>query len=118
LHPTGMKRFATTVLHLVVPLLYVADWIILFPKGDLKWRHVPRWLLFPLIFAVYTLVRGELSGFYPYPFVNAAKLGYARVGSNCLFLLVAMTALGLLLVGVDRWIGRRQNASFPNQDRV
>lgn len=115
LHPTGMKRFATTVLHLVVPVLYLADWIIFPPEGDLRWRHVPRWLVYPLVFAVYTLVRGALSGFYPYPFINAAKLGYVRVGLNCLYLLVAMTALGLLFVAADRWIGRRQEASLPGR---
>ncbi len=118
LHPTGMKRFATTVLHLVVPFLYVADWIILFPKGDLKWRHVPRWLVFPLVFAVYTLFRGAWSGFYPYPFINAAKLGYARVGANCLYLLGVMTVLGLLFTAVDRWVGRRQHTASLENDRV
>lgn len=106
--PNEMSRFATIILHYVVPPMYVVDWLLFVPKRTLSFGNVSAWPLFPLAYAAYTLVRGTWTGYYPYPFMNAAKLGYARVGMNCLYLLVAIVALGLLFVAIDRKLGSVQ----------
>ncbi|MFZ5976285.1 MULTISPECIES: Pr6Pr family membrane protein [unclassified Hydrotalea] len=33
------------------------------------------WLIYPLLYLVYILIRGSFSGFYPYPFVNVLQIG-------------------------------------------
>ncbi len=99
---TGVGLAGTILLHYVVPVLVRFDWGIFVPKGELQYRNVLSWLIFPLVYAVYTLVHGGMSGFYPYPFVNVLKLGYAHVLLNCFFLVVTFVILGLLVVAVDR----------------
>jgi hypothetical protein len=107
LSPPGTTLFvANVILHYVVPVMYVVDWLVFVPKGTLRWSQVLYWLAFPLLYAVYTFVHGELTGFYPYFFVNVAKLGYPMVLLNCTLFLVGFALLGSVLVAVDRWLGR------------
>ena len=69
-------------LHYVIPPLYALFWVAFIQKGDLQLRTIPAPLIPPLVYGAYTLVHGAVSGFYPYPFVNVAKLGYPQVLLN------------------------------------
>jgi hypothetical protein len=49
---------------------------------SLKFRSAFVWLLFPLAYAVLSLIHGALTGFYPHPFIDETKLGYDKVLSH------------------------------------
>ena len=72
------------------------------PRGDVRWAHVPRWMLYPIIYFVYAMVRGALSSVYPYPFIDASELGYMRALGNAVGVLIGFIAVALLLVAVGR----------------
>src|SRR6266571_1200941 len=36
-------------------------------------------LLFPVCWLIFTLIRGAVIGWYPYPFIDVTRLGYAKV---------------------------------------
>jgi hypothetical protein len=97
----------------VAPTLYVIDWLLFVPKGTLKFRSAFVWLLFLVAYAVFSLIHGAVTGFYPYPFIDESKLGYDQVLTNMGGLVGAFAGLGLVLIGVDRGLGRikRQPAS-------
>jgi hypothetical protein len=80
--PQGWEYVADTIEHVVAPTLYVIDWLLFVPKGTLKFRSAFVWLLFPLAYAVLSLIHGALTGFYPYPFIDETKLGYDKVLSH------------------------------------
>ena len=52
------------------------------------------WLIYPLVYLCFALNRGALTSRYPYPFIDAGKLGYASALANTAALLVAFVALG------------------------
>ena len=112
-NPEGWEYVADTIEHVVAPALFVIDWLLFVPKGTLKFRSAFIWLLVPVAYAVFSLIHGALTGFYPYPFIDESKLGYDRVLTNMGGLVAAFTGLGLVLIGVDRGLGRikRQPAS-------
>jgi hypothetical protein len=57
-------------------------------------------LIWPLLWFVYTLARGALSHWYPYPFVDAATHGYGRVIVNAMLVLLVLGAMaGIYLLG-------------------
>ncbi|MFI5591621.1 Pr6Pr family membrane protein [Amycolatopsis sp. NPDC051758] len=89
----GLSLFADTVLHKVTPILFVLGWLIAGPRGALTWRTVWWSLLYPLVWLAFTLPRGAITGFYPYPFVDAGALGYGQVSLNCVFIGLFFTAL-------------------------
>jgi len=113
-NPQGWEYVADTIEHVVAPTLYVVDWLLFVPKGTLKFRSAFMWLLFPLAYAVFSLIHGALTGFYPYPFIDETKLGYDEVLTNMGGLVDAFTGLGLFLIGVDRGLGRIKKRSPSN----
>jgi hypothetical protein len=54
------------------------------------------------------LIHGAVTGFYPYPFIDVSKLGYDKVLANMAVLILVFAGLGLSLIAVDRWLGRRR----------
>ncbi|MGD9503109.1 MAG: Pr6Pr family membrane protein [Methyloceanibacter sp.] len=101
-NPEGWQHVADTIEHAAVPVLYVLDWLMFVPKRTLSARSVPSWLIFPVFYAGYSLLHGAATGFYPYPFLDVTKLGYARVLENMAFLTAIFGLLGLALVGLGR----------------
>jgi hypothetical protein len=107
-NPQGGELVADTIEHIVAPALYLIDWVPFVPKGTLKYKSAFIWLVFPLAYAVYSLIHGAITGFYPYPFIDVSKLGYGKVLANMAVLILVFAGLGLLLIAVDRWLGRRR----------
>ena len=81
---SGWGAIVDNLLHVAVPVLYIIYWIIFVPKGNLQWKDALVWSLFPLFYLVYSLVRGSITHWYPYPFLNADKFGYGKVAVNSL----------------------------------
>lgn len=102
----GLWAVADLGLHTAVPLLYLALWALLLPKGGLASRHVLAWAAFPLAYAAQALLRGELTGWYPYPFLDVPRLGLARVLWNTLELTLLFLAGGALVVAAGKALGR------------
>jgi hypothetical protein len=105
-NPKGPQRVCDILLHDLVPALYVAYWLLFVPKGALRWKDVFYWLPYPLIYFCYSLIRGAAVGWYPYPFIDASKLGYLQVLANAATLVCAFLAVSLLAVAIGRWTGR------------
>lgn len=49
------------------------------------------------------LIRGELTGLYPYHFLDVGSLGYGRTLTNGLGVLVGFVLVSLLLLLAGRW---------------
>ncbi|MDR6916282.1 MFS family permease [Pseudomonas sp. 3296] len=107
-HPEGWQFLADEVLHDIMPLLFLAYWWFCVPKGTLCLRHIALWMIYPLMYFAYVLWRGHLLAVYPYPFIDVDKLGYPQVFVNAGGLLVGFVVVALLLLGIDRKLGRRQ----------
>jgi hypothetical protein len=108
--PEGLQRIADVILHDATPVLYLLYWLTFVRKGkgqnvySLHFSRVPAWLAYPLLYLVYSLIRGAITGIYLYPFIDAGKLGYPRVALNAVVLLLAFLGTSLFLVAIDRWI--------------
>jgi hypothetical protein len=105
-NPTGLNAVADISLHDVVPILFTLYWIFFVPKGTLRWSQPLYWLIYPLLYVIYCLVRGAHIGFYPYHFADPILLGYPKALTNTVFLLIGFWLLGLIVVAIDRRAGR------------
>jgi len=70
----GLNFVTSYVLHLIMPLAYVVDWLIDRPNKKLKLKTALLWLIYPIIYCVYTLVRGRVVGWYPYYFLSPVRM--------------------------------------------
>jgi hypothetical protein len=122
LAPTGWSALANQVMHTLVPIAALLDWLLLTRPAPLTLRHAKTWLLYPIAYLALTLVRGELippgtPGRYLYPFLDVERLGYRSVLANALLVGLAFLTLAVLLVALDRirpdpTRGRRTKTGF------
>lgn len=102
--PQGMAFWADQGLHTATPLLTVLWWVVFAPK-DISARHLPQWLIAPALYGGYALVRGAMSGFWAYPFLDAAALGPVQVAINLAGMLVGFAVVGIAVIGAARMLG-------------
>ncbi|MFM8571098.1 MAG: Pr6Pr family membrane protein [Pirellula sp.] len=67
--------FSDAVHHLVMPLWILFDWVAFPPATRPSYRRSLWWLVYPLAFLFFSLGRGLLTGWYPYPFLNPSQPG-------------------------------------------
>ena len=104
--PKGLQLYVDEALHVVTPVLCLIYWVLYVPGRSLHWKNSFSWLLYPFIYLSCILIRGYISHFYPYFFINADELGYSRVLVNSIFVTLAFLIVSLLLVWINRSIKR------------
>ncbi len=100
--PTGMQRIVDELLHTFLPIYAIVFWIAYENKRGISWKSIPTWLFYPLAYLIYILFRGNLSGFYPYPFVNVAELGMEKVLINSGVLVLLFLLGAIIFVGIGK----------------
>jgi hypothetical protein len=82
------------------------------PRAKLGARHLLLALIFPVLYLVYVLVRGNSIGWYPYPFLNPALVGgYGGVAAYAAGITATFVAVAWLVrvVGNKRAINQQFN---------
>lgn len=96
--PTGLQKIVDELLHSVNPVLVILFWVLSIKTGKLRFSQISSWLIFPLVYLVYVLIRGQFSNFYPYPFLNIEILGFNQVMINSLSITVMFVLISALFV--------------------
>ncbi|MFP3920418.1 MAG: Pr6Pr family membrane protein [Dichotomicrobium sp.] len=100
--PEGLNLISLVILHYITPVMFVADWLLFNEKGETRWTGSVWVLAYPAVYAAWTLARGAMTGWYPYPFIDVADLGYAVALRNMAALAAAFVVLQLVLIGIDK----------------
>ena len=107
--------WSNEVLHVVGPLFLLADVFLAPHRRILPWRAIAEVIAFPVVWAVYTLIRGPLTvnpstgdaWWYPYPFLDPnLPGGYGRVALYVLGISIAIGAVAAFVV----WMTRRRGS--------
>ena len=106
--PEGLNWIANVTLHYATPILYTIYWLFFVEKSDLKWKHCLGWLIYPAVYFIYSIIRGEITKWYPYPFVDVSKSGYPAVLQNAGILMIVFIIAGLVFIGVGKLIAGRK----------
>ena len=90
--------WVNTVVHQLMPIVLVVDWLLDPPAGNLTYRQGLLWLIYPLVWIIYILIRGALVGLYPYPFLDPDNGGYGSVAVYCVAILFLMALVSAATV--------------------
>lgn len=108
-------RIGSICFHVVLPLMYIADWFLFYERKKTTWRYPIASISFPLSYAIFLLIHAAILGFdtsiltptgttliYPYFFVNLETQGVPGVLMWIAILSVAFVAIGFAFYGLDR----------------
>ncbi len=109
----GAEEVANQLFHTASPALALLGWALFGPRGLVDRRVVALSLVYPVVWLVLTLARGALIGWYPYPFVDVAALGYPQVALNCLLVTLLFLVLAAAALRLDRVLGARAGERRP-----
>jgi hypothetical protein len=99
--PHGINAATNAGLHYVVPALAIVGWVLFGPRPRIDERTLLLSLIWPALYVGYTLAHGAASDWYPYPFVDAAQLGYATALRNGLGLVVLLGGVATIYRVLD-----------------
>ena len=114
--PQANWRVGSLCFHVVLPILYIADWFLFYERKQSKWYYPIASMGFPLAYVVFLLIQAIILGFntsilipttttpliYPYFFVNIETQGVGGVLMWIAILAVVFVAVGYLFYGLDR----------------
>jgi hypothetical protein len=100
--------WVNTIVHQVMPAVVALDWLVDPPHKPIELPRALWWLGFPLVYLIYTLIRGAIVNWYPYPFIDPrGHSGYLKVTGNCLGIAVGQILLIALITWTARQLGER-----------
>ena len=96
-------EWVNVIVHMVGPAVVVVDYLVDPPPHEPSVGEAATWLIFPAVWLTYTMVRGPIVDWYPYPFLDPDLHSVMSIVSTCVAILVAFVILGALL---RWWSGR------------
>jgi len=109
--------------HVVLPILYIADWFLFYERKKTTWKYPIYSIAFPLSYVIFVFIHAAILKFdasipnftntgsfiYPYFFVNLETQGVAGVIKWVLILTAGFVALGYAFVGLDKLLKSPEN---------
>ena len=109
--PKGLQYITDELLHTVIPIMFILMWLLFVPKKGLKFTDAFTWLIYPFVYLIYIAIRGQVTGEYPYPFINADQLGYGKALINAGGLSLAFLGLSLFLIALGKFLSNKKNTT-------
>ena len=121
--PQANWRVGSLCFHVVLPIMYIADWFLFYERKQCKWYYPLVSVCFPLGYVTFLLIQALILKFdssilipttttpliYPYFFVNLETQGVSGVLMWIGILVVAFSAVGYLFLGLDK-LGKKEKA--------
>lgn len=114
-------RVGSLLAHVVLPIMFVADWFLFRERGKVKWYYPIASAGFPLAYMTFIFIQAAILKFdtsilipgtntpliYPYFFVNLETQGVAGVAKWAVLMFVAFMVVGFVFYGIDRILKRK-----------
>lgn len=113
--PQANWRISSISFHVILPIMYVVDWILFYEHKNVRWYYPLTSILIPTIYVTFVYARAAIVNFnpevpylYPYFFLNLDKLGVAGVGRWIVILFIGFIILGYIFYGLDKIIKSKE----------
>ncbi len=105
--PTGIQIFTNLMVHYLIPIAMIIEWIVTGSNSEYKWSYEWYWMIYPIGYLIYSLFLGGFFNIYIYPFFDITKIGLlgliiAIIGLTTFFIL-----LGALYIFMNRTLYKK-----------
>ena len=109
--PQANWRISSISFHVILPIMYVFDWLLFYEHKKVRWFQPLASVIFPMLYVSFVFIRAAIVNFnpevpylYPYFFLNLDNLGVAGVSKWVAILFAGFIALGYIFYGIDKII--------------
>ncbi len=120
--PQANWRIGSLLAHVVLPIMYIADWFLFYERKKCRWYYPLAAVSFPLGYVLFLFIQAVILNFdtsirmpisttpliYPYFFVNLETQGVGGVLMWIGILAVAFSAFGFMFFGLDK-LGKKRD---------
>lgn len=101
-------KWINDVLHRILPVVLLLDWVLVAMPQRLRPSPalIGQWLIFPMIYGIYSLIRGPIVDWYPYPFLDPRQQGYVSLAIGLVVLTVVFAILAVAMASLGDLLGR------------
>ena len=119
-------RIGSLAFHVVLPIMYIADWFLFYERGECKKSYPIYSIAFPLAYVIFLLIHALILGFdssimtptpnsttpliYPYFFVNIDTQGFG-VLMWIAIIAVAFIAFGFGFYALDKLLKKKNESN-------
>ena len=123
-------RIGSLTFHVVLPIMYIVDWVLFYERKKCKWYYPIASIGFPLGYVIFLLIQALILKFdtsillpgsttpliYPYFFVNLDTQGIDGVLMWIAILTVAFVVVGYIFYGIDMMGNKTNIEEKQNED--
>lgn len=113
--PQANWRIASISFHVILPIMYVLDWLLFYEHKKVRWFYPLASVVYPVLYVVFVFTRAAIVNFnpevpylYPYFFLNLDNLGVVGVAKWVAILFAGFIALGYIFYGIDNFIKTKE----------
>ena len=113
--PQANWRVASICFHVILPIMYVLDWLLFYEHKKVRWFYPLASVIFPVLYVAFVFIRAAIVNFnpdvpylYPYFFLNLDNLGVAGVAKWVAMLFAGFIALGYIFYVIDMLIKSKE----------
>ena len=113
--PQANWRISSISFHVILPIMYVLDWLLFYEHKKVRWFYPLASVIFPVLYVAFVFVRAAIVNFnpdvpylYPYFFLNLDNLGVAGVAKWVAMLIAGFIALGYIFYVIDMLIKSKE----------
>lgn len=113
--PQANWRVGSMCFHVILPIMYVLDWLLFYEHKKVRWFYPLASVIFPVLYVAFVFIRAAIVNFnpdvpylYPYFFLNLDNLGVAGVAKWVAMLFVGFIALGYIFYVIDMLIKSKE----------
>jgi hypothetical protein len=103
-------QWPNEVMHVWVPILIVLDWLFAPGRARVGWARLWLVVSYPLAWLAFTMLRGAVTGWYPYPFLEPGGPGGIP---SVLVYVVGISAFILAVAAAAIAVGRLDSRRAP-----
>lgn len=108
-NPQGLAFVGNFFIHTLTPILFVVYWLVFQEKKQMQFKYALYWLVYPVLYVVYTLIRGAIVNWYPYPFLDASVISIGQVLINVLGITALFFVGAIVFVAVNNsWTANKK----------
>ncbi len=100
--PTGWAAFNNLVVHYIIPIAFIIDWVLTENKMKYKWTYILYWIIYPTCYIIFAVIHGTITGNYMYYFFDINTIGILGFVMYTSILIVFGIVLACLYTAINR----------------